>query len=71
MRLHERRNELEQLTREIQADIDELIAHISRKISRPYGDGTTSNLVNVNSDVLPRLRSIRIRLADATQEAQS
>jgi len=71
MRLHERRNALEHVVQETRADLDDLITHLSRKISRPYGDGTTSDQVNVTADVLPVLQSLRGRLAHAAQEAQS
>jgi hypothetical protein len=59
MRLHEQRDELQQVVNEIHDSIELLMASINRKIASPYGDGSRSDLVNALTDVLPRLREMQ------------
>jgi len=49
-------------------DLKYLRSAILRKMAAPYGDGSRSNMVNAETDVLPRLADIIETLA-ATMEA--
>jgi len=58
MRLHEQRDNLKSRIKNAYNEIHGLKARIHRKVSMPYGDGSRSDMVNVNSDVLPALELI-------------
>jgi hypothetical protein len=58
MRLNEQRDTLVEAIEDAGCDLIGLRAAILRKIAAPYGDGSRSNMVNVETDVLPRLVAI-------------
>jgi hypothetical protein len=64
MRVHEKRDELQQVVNEIHDSIELLMVLINRKIASPYGDGSRSDLVNALTDVLPQLRDMRALTSD-------
>ncbi len=68
MRLNEQRNTLRNGILDASIDLKYLRSAILRKMAAPYGDGSRSNMVNAETDVLPRLADIIETLA-ATMEA--
>lgn len=71
MKLHTQRDTLHAGLTALHAEIREMICSVDRKIRAPYGDGTRSNQVNAETDVLPRLYEMRReidRLLDSTEE---
>ena len=48
--------------------LQELRSALANKTSHPYGDGTYDNMVNVDSDVHPRLYEIEGTLRNAADE---
>lgn len=65
MRLHEQRDTLRTAVTDARVELGELISSIRRKMAAPYGDGSRSNMVNAETDILPRLRAIEDALGDA------
>lgn len=65
MKLHTQRD----LLAATLADVDALAGmaqlNISRKIAAPYGDGSHSNMVNAETDILPHLTAMRSRITMA------
>ena len=70
MRLNEQRNRLIDGIVDASTDLKYMRSAILRKIAAPYGDGSKSNMVNAETDVLPRLNAILDTLA-TTLEAIS
>jgi hypothetical protein len=68
MRLNEQRERLIDGILGASTDLKYMRSAILRKIAAPYGDGSRSNMVNAETDVLPRLADIIETLA-ATVEA--
>lgn len=58
MRLHEQRDRLEKNTNDAVLKILWLRENINRKIAAPYGDGSRSNMVNAETDILPQIEEI-------------
>ena len=72
MKLHTQRDTLHAGLTDLHGEIREMICRVDRKIRAPYGDGTRSNLVNAETDVLPTLYEMRReidRLLDSTEVA--
>jgi len=65
MRLNEQRDTLVEAVEDAGQDLIALRAAILRKMAAPYGDGSRSNMINAETDVLPRLTAI----LDALQTA--
>ena len=59
MRIHEQNQRLKSQLVSIADDITTLEMALERKTSMPYPDGTTNNLVNISTDVLPLLNKVR------------
>jgi hypothetical protein len=70
MRLNEQRNRLIDGIVDASTDLKYMRSAILRKMACPYGDGSRSNMVNAETDVLPRLNDILDTLA-TTLEAIS
>jgi hypothetical protein len=70
MRLNEQRDTLIEAVEDAGCDLIAMRSAILRKIAAPYGDGSKSNMVNAETDVLPRLNAILDTLA-TTLEAIS
>ncbi len=70
MRLNEQRNRLIDGIVNASTDLKYMRSAILRKMAAPYGDGSRSNMVNAETDVLPRLNDILNTLA-TTLEAIS
>ena len=68
MRLNEQRNRLIDGIVDASADLKYFRSAILRKMAATYGDGSRSNMVNAETDVLPRLNDILDTLV-ATLEA--
>ncbi len=71
MRLHKQRDTLHAGLTDLHREILDMICRVDRKIRAPYTDGTRSNLVNAETDVLPTLYEMRReidRLLDSTEE---
>jgi hypothetical protein len=68
MKLHEQRERLIDGILGASTDLKYMRSAILRKMAAPYGDGSRSNMVNAETDVLPRLADIIETLA-ATMEA--
>lgn len=63
MRLNEQRDTLADAIEDAGCDLIALRLAILRKMAAPYGDGSKSNMVNAETDVLPRLNDILATLA--------
>lgn len=59
MRIHEQNSVLKDRLISIADDITTLEMALERKTSMPYPDGSTNNLVNIATDVLPLLNQVR------------
>jgi len=70
MRLNEQRDRLIDGIVDASTDLKYMRSAILRKMAAPYGDGSRSNMVNAETDVLPRLNDILNTLA-TTLEAIS
>ena len=70
MRINEQRDTLIEAIEDAGCDLIALRSAILRKMAAPYGDGSKSNMVNAETDVLPRLNAILDTLA-TTLEAIS
>jgi len=68
MKLHTQRDTLSATLTEIRSELRAMICSVDRKIRAPYGDGTRSNSVNAETDVLPRLYEM-CRTIDTVQAA--
>jgi hypothetical protein len=68
MKLHQQRERLIDGILGASTDLKYMRSAILRKMAAPYGDGSRSNMVNAETDVLPRLADIIETLA-ATMEA--
>jgi len=83
MKLHQQRERLIDGIVDASTDLKYFRSAILRKMAAPYGDGSRSNMVNAETDVLPRLNDILNTLAttleainrdhdaEAKREAQS
>jgi hypothetical protein len=58
MRLNEQRDRLIEGIANASTDLTHMRAAILRKMAAPYGDGSRSNMVNAETDVLPRINDI-------------
>lgn len=58
MRLNEQRDTLERGINQARVYAEMLKRRVSLKTLMPYGDGSRSDMVNANSDVLPGVRAI-------------
>jgi hypothetical protein len=65
MRLNEQRDTLVEAVENAACDLIGLRSAILRKMAAPYGDGSRSNMVNAETDVLPRVVAILDRLQEA------
>lgn len=68
MKLHQQRERLIDGIVDASTDLKYFRSAILRKMAAPYGDGSRSNMVNADTDVLPRLNDILDTLV-ATLEA--
>ena len=59
MRIHEQNQRLKEQLTAIADDITTLEMALERKTSMPYPDGSTNNLVNIATDILPALNQVR------------
>jgi len=67
MKLHEQRERLIDGIIGASTDLKYLRSAILRKMAAPYGDGSRSNMVNAETDVLPRLADIIKTLAETLE----
>ena len=67
MRLNEQRDTLVEAIEDAGCDLIALRSAILRKMAAPYGDGSKSNMVNAETDVLPRL----VNVLDLLQSAMN
>ena len=67
MRLNEQRDALVNGILDASIDLNYFRSAILRKMAAPYGDGSKSNMVNAETDVLPRLNAILDTLATALE----
>lgn len=65
MKINEQRDTMRQALIDIRNELTTLTGAIDRKTRSPYPDGTTSNLVNSSTDVLPQVNDCIIRCAIA------
>jgi hypothetical protein len=63
MKLYEQRNTLRNGILDASIDLKYMRSAILRKMAAPYGDGSRSNMVNAETDVLPRINDILDTLA--------
>lgn len=63
MRLNKQRDALVNGILDASIDLKYFRSAILRKMAAPYGDGSRSNMVNAETDVLPRLNAILDTLA--------
>jgi len=63
MRLNQQRDALVNGILDASIDLKYFRSAILRKMAAPYGDGSRSNMVNAETDVLPRLNAILDTLA--------
>ena len=68
MRLNEQRDTLAEAIEEVVGELGGFRAAVLRKMAAPYGDGSRSNMVNAETDVLPRIEAILRRLELAADE---
>lgn len=68
MRIHEQRDRLIEAVRAAEGELRAMRSAVLRKIAAPYGDGSRSNMVNAETDVVPRLQSVLDLLTSATDE---
>jgi hypothetical protein len=64
MHLVHQRDEFVRSTTEVLSHIRAVRRRLLDKMAKPYGDGSTSSLVNASSDVLPFLDSFISQLGD-------
>ena len=68
MRLNEQRDRLIDGIVDASTDLKYFRSAILRKMAAPYGDGSRSNMVNAETDVLPRLNDILNTLATTLED---
>jgi len=68
MRLNEQRNEMARAIENAACELIGLRSAIHRKMAAPYGDGSRSNMVNAETDVLPRLQAALNTLQNVMDE---
>ena len=68
MRLNHQRDRLIQCTAEACHAVTHMRSAIIAKMNSPYGDGSKSNMVNAETDVLPRLNEILTTLVECLEE---
>ena len=68
MRLNHQRDRLIQGTVEACHAVTHMRSAIIAKMNSPYGDGSKSNMVNAETDVLPRLHEILNTLVECLEE---
>ncbi len=71
MKLHTQRDTLHAGLTDLHGEIRDMICRVDRKIRATYTDGTRSNMVNAETDVLPTLYDMRReidRLLDSTED---
>jgi hypothetical protein len=64
MKLHEQRTELATAAEQAAQTISGMRAMIRRKVMAPYGDGSRSDMINANTDVLPLLAQLEHDLTE-------
>jgi len=62
--IYDQRNKLFENAESAIAQLQDLRANLLRKIAAPYGDGSHSNMVNVETDVIPQIESLISTLSD-------
>jgi hypothetical protein len=67
MHLSEQRNKLVGGLLDASTDLKYLRSAILRKMAAPYGDGSKSNMINAETDVLPRINAILSGLLDTLE----
>ena len=67
MRLNEQRDHLMNEIAQASSNLKFMRSAILRKMASPYGDGSRSNMVNAESDVLPQLEAVLDILRDAVE----
>ena len=67
MRLNHQRDRLIQGTVEACHAVTHLRRAIINKMNSPYGDGSKSNMVNAETDVLPRLNELLTTLIESLE----
>lgn len=67
MRLNEQRDHLMNEIAQASSNLKFMRSAILRKMASPYGDGSRSNMVNAESDVLPQLQAVLDLLRDAVE----
>jgi hypothetical protein len=68
MRIHDQRDLLIEAVRAAEDELRAMRSAVLRKVACPYGDGSRSDLVNANTDVVPRLQAVLDLLTAATDE---
>lgn len=66
MKIHEQNDELKNCLADVVEAITLMRCAVIRKCSMPYGDGSRSNMVNADTDVLPKLERMRNDIWDMT-----
>lgn len=69
MKLHEQRNQLAAAAEHAAQTISGMRGSIERKLMAPYPDGSRSDMINANTDILPLLAQIERDLTDALDNA--
>lgn len=67
MRLNEQRDTLAEAVEAAAGDLRSFRSAVLRKMAAPYGDGSRSNMVNAETDVLPRISDLLDTLATALE----
>lgn len=71
MKIHDQNKLLKAKLVTIADDITTLEMALERKTGMPYPDGTTDNLVNISTDVLPLLNKVRQDVGIVLDEVSS
>ena len=71
MRIHKQNQRLKDQLTAIADDFTTLEMRLERKTSMPYPDGSTNNLVNISTDILPALNQVRHDIGILLAEVQS
>ena len=71
MKLNEQRKVLVEAVECASIDLKYMRSAILRKIAAPYGDGSRSNMVNAETDVLPRINDILTTLQNVVEAVKS
>jgi len=67
MKLTEQRDQMIEGIENARMSLQCMQSAILRKMASPYGDGSKSNMVNAETDVLPKLSAILEMLRDAAE----